>query len=60
MMNSTQQNEANGGTPLAEPLGSASANVCADCEYYDFDGHDFPCSHCDLRTYDFFKPNTGA
>ena len=31
-MNSTQQNEVNGGTPLAEPLGSAVDGVkCEDC-----------------------------
>jgi hypothetical protein len=29
MMNSTQQNEVNGGTPLAERIGSGSCSVCS-------------------------------
>ncbi len=28
MMNSTQQNEVNGGTPLAEPIGSDMCPIC--------------------------------
>ena len=31
MMNSTQQNDANGGTPLAEPTGS---RTCRTCKYW--------------------------
>lgn len=31
MMNSTQQNGANGGTPLAEPTGSVKRKSCANC-----------------------------
>ena len=31
MMNSTQQNDANGGTPLAEPTGSKTLPSCPKC-----------------------------
>lgn len=41
MGNSTQQNEVNGGTPLAEPLGSDDDWVdCWNCGGEGYEGHD--------------------
>ena len=45
MSENTQQNDANGGTPLAEPTGSRTLCEMPDFEYDD-EEEDLTCPHC--------------